>query len=86
VFLLRMLAAWRLISRAPLALPQDGQSHPKRAAAHVVESEPMAEFYALRFTPVFPTDTKFDIWAGLMSQVASNLHEFTNSDLVNRGY
>lgn len=55
---------------------------PERAATNVGEPDPMAEFHALRVTPMFTAYSKFDIRSSFVGLVASDFHQFPYPRLI----
>jgi hypothetical protein len=61
---------------------QSRDGNPEGTATDVIETEPVTEFDAIWFAPVFAANSQFDVWPRLSAKVASNFHQATNTFLI----
>src|SRR5438034_6389262 len=58
--------------------------NPERAAAYIVQAEPVTEFDTRRLAAVLATNSKLDVGPGFASQIAGDFHQASYAFLIDR--
>src|SRR6266496_359590 len=68
-----------------LGCRQSSNRNSERAAAYIVQAEPMTEFDAVRLATVFATNPELDLRPAFAPQIARDFHQAADAFLIDRG-